>query len=112
MIILDLSNYYNLPLTIKPLFMQIANIEIVQKMKYENLGFKQILEQYTLDEIKFALNQSKVKNGYLFVESNTKADRIVRLLEYGGEGIKPSHLITDIRNRFSMTFRKEVYANV
>lgn len=112
MILLDLSKYYNLPLTIKPLFVQIADIELVNKMKYGTLGLNQLLEYYTLDELKFALNQVQIKRGFLYVEPNTKAERIIKLLEFGGPHIKPVHLITEIQNRFSLTFRKEVYSNV
>lgn len=107
MILLDTSNYKQLPLNIKPLYLSLVEIEIDNLLKRQDLGFTQVLQYYSIPEIREAFSSSFLERGYLTVDSMSKYDMIIRLLEYGGQDIKPCHFVSDMKTLFNRTFRRE-----
>ena len=108
MILLDTSDYKQLPLNIKPLYLSLVEVKINDMLKRHNLAFTQVLEYYSIPDIREAFNSSFLEGGKLVVDSMSKYDTLLRLLEYGGLNIKPCHFITEVKTLFNLTFRKEV----
>lgn len=59
-----------------------------------NLGLKQLLEQVSLDDILEAISLIQYDGISLTIQDNTKYSKILRYLEYGGQGVRPSNLIS------------------
>ena len=106
MILLNLKVFHKLPLRLKPLYLSYVNHEILTKMKEQDLAFSQALNQYSVTEIKEAFDECFIKGDFLIVPDKSKEDKILRLLEYGGQGVKASNLVTIIRNKFEKDFRE------
>lgn len=107
MILLDTSDYKQLPLNIKPLYLSFVEIKIDDMLKRHDLAFTQVLQYYSIQDIKEAFRSSFFERGRLTVDSMSKYDTILRLLEYGGLDIKPCHFITEVKALFNHTFRRE-----
>lgn len=106
MILLDCNNYKYLPITLKPLYLNFVNIELLSKKNNRDLAFSQVLDKYSLDEIKEAFRETYIDNNYLISQPQTNSDLILRILEYGSRNIKASHFISNVKNRFEYIYSK------
>jgi hypothetical protein len=89
--ILSQSIYYNLLLLLKD----------------KSLGLTQMLDRYSLYEIKNALRDIKIDDkGIIYIPERTKSDYIIRYLEFGGDGVRPTHLISSVTNNLIKHYSK------
>lgn len=106
MILLDTSEYKNLPLNIKPLYLSLVEVKINDMLKRKDLAFSQVLKYYSISDIRKAFSSSFIEYGNLIVDSMSEYDTILRLLEYGGLNIKASHFISEVRILFNNIFKR------
>lgn len=107
MILFDYSLLKRIPLSIKPLYLHYTQIELVNKFKYKDLAFSQVLKYYSLDDIKEAFNSIYVEDNFIKIKDNTDEDRLLRLLEFGGQNVKASHLISDINKLIENSVKED-----
>lgn len=91
-----LTNRYNHidMVTMKKFFINILNKEY-QKEKYgESIQSLQINQMFTDDEVYDAIHSIYIKGDRLEIPERGKNSDIMRYLEFGGEGVRPMHLIS------------------
>lgn len=106
MILLNTSEYNHLPLNIKPLYLSLVEIKINEMLKRNDLAFLQIIKLYSISDIKEAFRSSFIERGNLTVDSTSHYDYLLRLLEFGGQDIKPCHFISEVRALFNNIFKR------
>lgn len=80
-------------------FIKLCDLELTRLQKDNNLGLMQLSQIYSLKEIKNAFRESYIANGILQTPENTKSSHILRYLEYGGEDVRPTHLLSIVKHR-------------
>ena len=89
--ILSQSLYYNLLLLYKD----------------KSLGLTQLLNRYSLYDIRKALQDIKIDNdGIIYVPERTKSDYILRYLEFGGDGVRPTFLVSSVTKKIIKNYSK------
>ena len=53
-----------------------------------------ILKYYSLDDLLDATSKFQYDGVYLYIQDNTKEEYLLRYLEYGGQRVKPSFIIS------------------
>lgn len=109
MILLDCSRFNKLPLEIKPLYLNFISIQLTNKLKHRDLAFSQVLDNYSINQIKEAFNSVYIDKDYIITQPGTIQDKIIRLLEFGGQNTKASHFVTYARLLFENTFKEGGY---
>lgn len=54
----------------------------------------QVLKEYNMNDIKQAINSVYVAGNYICIPNSGKDNMILRLLQYGGPGVKALNLLT------------------
>ena len=108
MILLKTNQFIQGAHSIRETFIQLCNKELIKLRKNNSLALMQISNKYDLDEIKEAFNNIQVDiYGNLIVPEHTNTSVILRYLEYGGEGVRASHLLTNVTNEINRLFKIE-----
>lgn len=107
MILFNCNSFLQGAYSIREQFINLCNIELLNLQKRDSLGLNQLLEKYDISDIRLAFRQINVdKDGYLIIPEQTKSSIILRFLEYGGDDIRPTHLIStvkrDLYNNFAI----------
>lgn len=109
MILLKPSNYMQSIDSMKSIFISLCDMEVVNQLKTNSMGFKQVLDIYDLEDIKMSYRTIVIDfRGYLTIPEQSKQSKILRLLEYGGENVQSTHFITKVINKINTTFGMEV----
>ena len=91
--------------SIREIFIQICNMELLELYKNKSLGLSQMLDKYSESDIRDAFKSIYVdKDYYLSIPEHSNSDVLLRFLEFGGEGIKPTHLLSKAKQRITKTF--------
>ena len=108
MIVLKCNQFIQGAYSIREMFIQLCNKELIKLKKHNNLALLQILDIFDLDEIKQSFKDISVDiYGNLIIPEHTKSSRILRYLEFGGENAKPTHLLTNVSNEINRLFKIE-----
>ena len=67
-----------------------------------NLGLRQLLEIYDIEEIQDAISKFQYDGISFVIQDGTSFSKIIRYLEYGGENVRPPKLITKTLNDISL----------
>ena len=106
--LVNCRDFLQRPSVVREIFIDLCNAELVNLQRHNSLGLNQLLEDYHLDDIRRAFNQIEINNyGMLIIPEQTKASFILRYLEFGGQNVRPTHLITTTRRRLVELFSKE-----
>lgn len=100
MIIFNCRNFIQGAYSIRDLYIQGCLVEL--QYEYSNMipGLVGLLKRYSLDDVKRSIYSINIdSNGNLVVPENCEYSRILRLLEFGGEGIRPTHILSLSKNR-------------
>ena len=103
MILVNCKSFLQGATSIRNLFIQMFNYELINLANNNSLGLNQVLQIYTMEDIKRAINSIGYNNGYLEVPEQSKASKILRYLEYGGENVRPTHIIDKTKDRLYKT---------
>jgi hypothetical protein len=111
---MNCNNFLQGALSAKEMFIILSNAQLIKLHNEGSLGLSQLEKLYSLSEIKQSFNSIRLDNkGYLYIPEHTKQSKILRYLEYGGENIPPTHLISDVVtkvfNSLNMNGGKYVY---
>lgn len=101
MILLDCTNFSKSPIALKMIYINILNNIILTKKQNKSLEASHILDIFSIKEILEALDFIIIdKNRNLKIQENTKASKILRYLEFGGEGVRPNHILSETKKIF------------
>lgn len=99
MIILNCNKFRVGAESVREMFIQLCDAKLVELQKYKNLGLMQMLDKYSVEDLKRAFRSVKVdKYNNLFAATESPSEFILRLLEYGGESVRPTHLISLVKS--------------
>ena len=105
MILLNCKDFRQGASSVRNIFINMCEKQLIKLQKDNSLGLKQLLELYSLEDIEQAFNQIYVnKDRQLVIPEQSISSYILRYLEYGGEGVRPTHLLSTVQNEFSKTF--------
>lgn len=108
MILLNCNKFIQGAYSIREIFIQLCDSRLTRFQKDNNLGLQQILDYYSLSDIKRAFRNISVNEyGYLYVPNKTSSELILRYLEYGGENVRATHLLSQTVNEINNLFELE-----
>ena len=107
MILMNCNQFLQGAGSIREIFIQMCDAQLIKLMKDNSLGLLQILEKYDISDIKRAFRQIYVNGNYLAAPERTETSKILRYLEYGGENIRPTHLLSSVKRLIIDTFSTE-----
>lgn len=105
MIITNCNNFIQGAYTVRKIYINICRTQLYKLQATHNVGLMQLTKLYDISDIVSAFYSIVINsNGYIEVPEHTKAAKILRYLEYGGENVKPTHLLTDSNKILFKTF--------
>lgn len=108
MIIFNCNSFLQGAYSIREMFIQLCDAQLAQLQKDNSLGLMQLSEVYNLREIKSAFRDVYInEDGYLCTPEQNKSSHILRYLEYGGENVRPTHLISSVKSKLLNYFSIE-----
>lgn len=90
------------PQMIKAMYKSSIKELIKTRIKNQDLIIKSILSQYSERQILQAIEDIYIYNDYLCIPENTRNSKILRLLEFGGEGIASLGLLREAAKPFRL----------
>ncbi len=103
MIILNTSQFQLNPNSIKELFIVYCNKELSQLLNSKSKDLRTILERYSIEDIKNALNAMLIdENGDLVVPEHSVSSVILRELEFGSADSNALHILSKTKKRMSI----------
>lgn len=99
MIIFNCNSFLHGAYSIREMFIHLCNAKLIKLQKDKSLGLIQLLDKYSLQDIKSSFKDIYInENGYLCTPEQSKSSYILRYLEYGGEDVRSTHLISSVKN--------------
>lgn len=83
--------------TIRNIYISICSTFLLKLDEHQSLGLKQIQDKFnlSLEDIRRLLNTIVLsKDGFLNTPENNRNSILLRYLEYGGQDIRPIHLLS------------------
>ena len=99
MIILNCNSLIHPSESIRQSFINLCNIELYRLQNDNSLGLSQLIDKYSLNDIKSSFEDCYILNGILQIPEGTTSSIILRYLECGGEGIRPCYFLTNVKNK-------------
>ena len=93
--------------SIREYYIKMCEYQLAKLQKDNSLGLLQLLDKYDLEDIKRAFRFIYVNGSCLSIPERTEASRILRYLEFGGEDVRPTHLLSTVSNKIKKTFSTE-----
>ena len=108
MFIINCKDFLQGANSIREIFIQLCDGELIRLQKDNSLGLHQVLNKFDISDIKRAFRNITINEyGSLVVPDNTEAEFILRYLEYGGEDVRPTHLISSAKTQLVNTLSLE-----
>lgn len=103
MIIINLGQFKLNPNAIRELFIIYCNKELSQLLNNKSKDLRTILEKYSIEDIKSALNTMTIdKDGNLIVPEHLTSSVILRELEFGSNNVNALHILSKTKKRLSV----------
>lgn len=106
--LLNLNKYMTGFRSVKEIYKHLVLMEI-EKLKASNdLSLKQFFNLYTEEDLRKALDSIQYDGkGFMLVQEHTKNNLILRYLEFGGESVKPTHILSKAKLALDKYFNME-----
>lgn len=83
---------------LRQLTINLLNYNIRKLEKDNSLGLKQLKNIYSISDIINTFNTISIdSNGNILIPENNSSNHILRYLEYGGEGVRATHLLSSVK---------------
>lgn len=106
--LIDCRNFIQGAETLRTLYIQLCDIYLGQLYQDNSIALKQILERYSMKDIRDAFRNISVDNqGYLFISDKSRYSMLMRYLEFGGENIKPTHILSLAKHKLYKSLSNE-----
>lgn len=100
MILMNCHKYKVEPSTLREIYIKCCNMCLLDLQVRESLGLKQLLKLYDISDIKRAFNSISIDNfGHLYIPEQSYQNTLLRYLEFGGQGVRPTHLLSNAKDK-------------
>ena len=108
MILLKCNNFIQGAYSIRDIYIQLCNSLVIELKANNNLGIIQFLDKYTITQLKRALSNISVNQyGCLSILDNSDSGKILRILEFGNNEIRATHVLSKTSNEITKLLTPE-----
>jgi len=100
--LIDCKDFDNSAGTIRNMYISICDTYLSKLDKHQSLGLKQIQDKFnlSLDDLRRLIRTIVLsEDGFLNTPENNRNSMLLRYLEYGGQDIRPIHLLSLSKKR-------------
>lgn len=106
--LINLSRYLTGFRSIKEIYKHLVLMEIEKQKADNSIALQQFFTIYTEDDLRKALDAIQYEGrGFLVVQEHTRENQILRYLEFGGESVEPTHILSKAKLALNNYFNME-----
>lgn len=106
--LINLNKYLTGFRSIKEIYKHLVLMEIEKQRADNNIALQQFFTIYTEEDLRKALDAIQYEGrGFLVIQEHTRENQILRYLEFGGESVKPTHILSKAKFALNKYFNME-----